>query len=158
MPKRPTVPSLVCALLAAGILAPHAAGAETIVYRCVDADGTLIFSDRPCDDEARVHQSGTGMSVIQSPENVDARQAANRAFIEQQRERRAEARAQREAQEVEPVRGVRPIQPQAPFVPYWAPTPETRPAPDRTADEREERFSALSGRLPGIARRTDRDD
>lgn len=128
--------------------------AQASIYRCVDEQGTVIFSDRPCDDEARAYESAATLSVINAPEDVEARAEANRAFIQERRERQTEARRQGTSPD-QPAAAAQPARPQTQFVPFWAPYLEEQIPPERTESEREQRFSALSGRQPGSARRRD---
>lgn len=131
-----------------------AALADGTIYRCVNDDGSIVFSDRPCDDEGRVYQGPSSLSVISAPADVQARTEANRAFIEERRERMNEARRMRElSEQQQEALAPQPARPPSHFLPYWAPPQEARPLPESTDTDREERFSALSGRQPGSARR-----
>lgn len=133
-----------------------AALADGTIYRCANEDGSIVFSDRPCDDEARAYQGPSSLSVISAPADVQARTEANRAFIEERRERMNEARRTRELPEQQQAPLVpQPARPPGHFMPYRAPPQEARPLPESTAPDREERFSALSGRQPGSVRRQD---
>lgn len=129
------------------------------IYRCVDADGTLIFSDRPCGAEAEVHQSGANLSVIPGSEDHEQRLADNRAFIEQQRLQRQAQRRQSELGAVEARAAGQTAFEQRPvvqWVPFWAThaAPPVRPRPPESRPERvEQAFSALSGRQIGSTRR-----
>lgn len=142
-------------LIIVALLVSSSALAEASIYRCIDEEGTVIFSDRPCDEEARAYEGAATLSVINAPEDVEARAEANRAFIEARRERQSEARRQGLQQEQQPPASVRPVRPQTQFVPFWAPYLEEQVPPTGNAREREESFSALSGRQPASTRRRD---
>lgn len=134
--------------------------ADTTIYRCTDADGTLIFSDRPCDDTAQVYESRESLSVISAPDNVAERVEANREFIDSRRERLTEGRRGPEAPSETTARPPqRSPQSQQPMIlPAWPAGETERPSPpvpptERPEQERNERFSALGGRQPGSRRR-----
>ncbi len=146
------MPKLALAILT--LMVSSAVLAQASIYRCVDEEGTVIFSDRPCDEEAREYIGGTTLSVINAPEDVEARAEANRAFIEERRERQIEARRQRTQQDETPA-VVEPVRPQTQVWPFWAQPPVDQEPPRQPEHDREERFSALSGRQPGSARRRD---
>ena len=142
-------------MIGASLTLSTAALGQTTIYRCVDYAGTIVFSDQPCDEQAQPHDTGNRLSVIQAPDNVEAVVQANRVFIDRQREQRQLAAQQRARQEqAAPAPHLRP--PRVQFVPYWLPPAhyKPRPPPDRVEREREERFSALSGRQPGSVRRS----
>ena len=144
-------------LIGAGLAFSNGAMGQTTIYRCVDAAGTTVFSDQPCGEQAQRHEAGARLSVIEAPANVEAVVEANRVFINQQRERRQAAAQQRARQEeLTALRAQPAAQPRVQFVPYWLPPAhhKPRPPPERVEREREERFSALSGRQPGSVRRS----
>ncbi len=152
---KPTLPNLIWLFVA--LTLSVGSMAQTRVYRCIDSGGTTVFSDQPCNEQFQQHVAGPRLSVIEVPDNVEAVAEANRAFIQQQRERReaaARQRAQREA--TPPPPAPRPVQSRVQFVPYWLPPIQQKPEPPpRVEREREERFSALSGRQLGSTRRRD---
>lgn len=139
------------------IYSPQSMG-QTTIYRCIDAAGTPVFSDQPCGEQAQPHQTGARLSIIEAPDDVEAVVEANRVFIDQQRERRQAAAQQRARLDELPAVREPPSapQPRVQFVPYWLPPAhhKPRPSPDPVERQREERFSALSGRQPGSVRRS----
>ncbi|MFP4207542.1 MAG: DUF4124 domain-containing protein [Wenzhouxiangella sp.] len=152
--RQPHLRRLVAGLvmLAAG-MAMNSAAAET-VYRCAGSDGSVVFSDTPCDQQALPYKATRRLSVIDPPPRLEERIAANQAFLEQRR-----ARLQRpqppETTAPAPVPR-RPAtdrsSPPLLQVPYWPP-PTAAPHPERQPTPRADRFSALSGRFPGTDRR-----
>lgn len=149
---------LLIAMLGAIVLAP-AAAAETI-YRCDQADGSVIFSDSPCDDQGVAYQAGNTLSVVEAPTRLAERIEENRAFIEQRRERLIQQRRPDESTPDGAERAV-PPDPSQPLlqVPYWPPQPIDPPTPappvDREPAPGDDDFSALSGPFPGTTRRRD---
>lgn len=148
-------------------LASSALTGESI-FRCDAADGSVTFSDSPCDAQAREYHSAATLSVISTPQNLAERIEANRAFIDQRRERLRVARetsrqaAGRQTQvsqtstsasaAIGTRSGLLPV-------PYWLPAHEQpTPQPSREPAAREERFSALSGRQIGSVRRPNEAD
>lgn len=138
--------------------------AQADIYRC-EIDGVIIFADSPCQDGARPYQSRGGISVVEAPSNLEEIEAANQALIRhrlaQQAERAAAARHRAETPASPPTGHET-----SPFRPvYGLPghryDDRGRHRPTRRFPEyqpqREQRYSALSGRLPGTRRR-DRDD
>ena len=90
-------------LAASAALGASAAAAE--IYRCQGDDGSLVFSDLPCADDAELHRSNGDLSVVAAADSLDRAAVANRAFIEG---RRAELREQhRKARERERQRQLR---------------------------------------------------
>lgn len=137
-----------------------AAGAEEIIYRCVHENGSLVFSDSPCDRQAQPYRAGNNLSVISAPDHLAERTAQNQAFIEQrrlelQRARRAGEPPSPAAQTQPPAAG--PMH-SGYYIPYgWPPSarpisPEPPPA-HRDPSAEQDRFSALSGPFPGSTRR-----
>ncbi len=127
------------------------------IYRC-EIDGTVVFSDRPCSEDAKVHDSENLMSIVPPAGDIDQVAAANRAFIDQRRaeqatdrENRAAARrrAEAEAERAE----VRQIGPVLPWLGIPVPVEPDVPEPPRESRDRDQNFSALSGPLPGTRRR-----
>ncbi|MGY6555051.1 MAG: DUF4124 domain-containing protein [Wenzhouxiangella sp.] len=147
--------ALMPSLLALGLSAPALAQ----VYRCVDEDGTLIFSDRPCGAQAEVHESKSNFSVVPGAEDYEQRLAEDRAWIDRQREQRQSQRREHAAAAawtatVDPAPAPAPQLVQ--WVPFWTPhpAPPHRPRPPHSRPERgEPGFSALSGRQLGSSRR-----
>lgn len=133
--------------------------AQAKVYRCVDADGTLIFSDRPCGAQAEVHESGSNFSVVPGVGDHEQRLAEQRAWIDQQRELRHRQRRQREAAAARAPsvdQGLAAARPVIQWVQFWAPhpAPAAGPGPPESRPARAvQGFSALSGRQLGATRR-----
>ncbi len=158
---------VACLTLATLVLSAPAP-ADTI-YRCETETG-VIFSDRPCGDQARAYSPAAGLSVVPATEQLAEIEAENRAFQQREAERRQERREARHAarNQVEPTpdhsrqpppsgqvsSGIR-------LVPEWIQQdrrlqadgrPRTRP--ERVTRD-EPPYSALSGRLPGTRRESD---
>lgn len=150
---------LLVALFAGLMLAP--ATANETIYRCEREDGSVVFSDRPCDEQATVYRAGNNLSVVDAPKRLAERIEENRAFIDQRRERLLEQRRSAEPA-TERAEQPRPqSSPQQPLlqVPYWPPQPIEPPTPQppggREPSPGDDRFSALSGPFPGTIRRRD---
>jgi len=79
----------VAAVVLAWLAIGPAGAAE--IYRC-DHGGTTVFSDRPCADDAALHRSGNGLSIVAAPDDLETVSAQNREFVEQRRQRLAEHR------------------------------------------------------------------
>lgn len=145
-----------------------AAPVQADIYRC-EIDGVIVFADSPCQDDARPYESRGGISVVEAPSNLAEIEAANQALIRhrlaQQAERAAAARQRAETPTPPPI-----SRETSPWVPVFG-LPHhrydhrydnrgRRHPPRRFAEDepqREQRYSALSGPLPGTRRR-DRDD
>jgi hypothetical protein len=153
--------ALAIALSAAliGLFSLPGAAAETI-YRCDHPDGSVIFSDSPCDAKAQPYRSGNTLSVIQAPNQLAERMAQNRAFIEQRRQELLQARNSGKA--ASPATDAPPANVQSqPWLrsPYGWPQPIRPGLPvNRQPDPADDRFSALSGPFPGTVRQRDRND
>jgi hypothetical protein len=162
--------ALGCALVAAG-----GAGAQTgTIYRCDSVDGTIVFSDLPCDDDARpveFHAGTGGLSVVASPNDLASVAEANARYLDRLRdERAARVQAERDAQRAERLQRQavppmivpvpvyvdprRSITPSAPA----APTERMRRLQQRqdgnrrppATEERRDEDSVLSGRQLGV--------
>lgn len=163
MIERPTTVTLIGILI--GFVA---APVQADIYRC-KIDGVIVFADSPCQDDARPYESRGGISVVEAPSNLAEIEAANQALIRHRLAQQAEraAAARQRAETPAPPPSSREI---SPFVPvYGLPRHRyddrydhrgRRHPPRRFPEDqpqREQRYSALSGRLPGTRRR-DRDD
>lgn len=152
--RRPAAGQTLIAALAFG-LACSSVQAETI-YRCDRADGGVVFSDSPCDAQAAPYRSDKPLSVVEAPNRLAERIAANQAFIDQRRQNLHQARQAR-APDVprEDNRSPAPG-PSQPWLqlPYWPPPLIEPPHPQPPAPRgQNDRFSALSGPFPGTVRR-----
>jgi hypothetical protein len=153
------------------VLAPLLAVAfslEAQVYRCESGDG-IVFSDRPCADDAEEYQPLRGISLIEPDANLDQVAERNQAYLRERRERQdalRQARLERARSTAEaPVHVIqeRPVS-QVFFVPERDSmprrpdrAPRSDPPRDGQPPEREQRsFSALSGPFPGTRRSDDR--
>ena len=145
------------------LMVVSSAMADPQVFRCVDDDGSVVFSDQPCDDEGQAYEPAGNMSVVATRDNLEARIQANQEFVENRRERLREAqeRARRQRQEAEAAAAqAAPLPPSGQNVtlPFWPPGWSEPPPPSadgeqRASPPRDERFSALGGRQLGSARR-----
>jgi len=94
---------LQAAPLAAALLLATPAAAK--IYRCIESgdDGPVtVYSDRPCDPEARVHHAAdANLSVIAASEDLDRVAERNRDFVDARNQalERARERAAREARQ-----------------------------------------------------------
>lgn len=152
--------------LALGLIAPlatvlliPATVAETI-YRCNQADGSVVFSDTPCDDRGEPYESTNRLSVIEAPQHLAERMAENQAFIDQRRQDLSRARQETVLSPLPDIQtGSSAAGNQQPWLPigYWWPQPIEPPGPevpgDREPRPRDDRFSALRGPFPGTTRR-----
>lgn len=135
------------------------------IYRCEHGD-VVEFSDRPCQEDAATHQPQRQISIITPATDLEETARRNRAFLEQRRERLESQRNEDEADEAaaedrddEPRSGY----PETLYLPN--PSDTARRSRERERRERmeesqrrnadRERFSPLSGRLPGARRRDD---
>ena len=150
-------------------LALSAPALADTIYRCETETG-VIFSDRPCGDQARAYSPAAGLSVVPATEQLAEIEADNQAFQQREAERR---QARREARQVarsqsdsaaehsrqppasgQVTSGIR-------LVPEWIQQDRRLQADERprTRPERitrdEPPYSALSGRLPGTRRESD---
>ena len=148
------------------LMVVSSATADSQVFRCVDDDGSVVFSDQPCDDEGQAYKPAGNMSVVATPDNLEARIQANQEFVQNRRERLREAQERaRQRQEAEAAEAqVAPLAPagQNVTLPFWPlgwsePPPPATDDARRTTPPRDERFSALGGRQLGSARRSEDD-
>lgn len=152
---------LMGALILSAVMVPAAAQ----VYRC-EHDSVIEFSDRPCDEQARLHQDGGRMSVVEPSADLAEIGERNRAFIEARRESIAAARqARRERQQAQQSTTDAQLQDELESVILAAPwmfenQAERAQQQSRTPPEsdRSQRFSATGGRLPGTRRPDNRRD
>ncbi|MFW5926611.1 MAG: DUF4124 domain-containing protein [Wenzhouxiangella sp.] len=158
--RAPHIQAMKWMLIVLGAWQIHAAQAE--IYRCQDGD-VAVFSDQPCQENAARYQPRRQISVIAPAEDLEETAQRNRAFLEQRRRQRDAARERSEAQdrpEKEEDRSP-PGATETIYVPYMIDRPPRRRRSDRRKPEKpeaaDERFSPLSGRLPGTRRR-DKDD
>ncbi len=148
------------------LMVVSSATADSQVFRCVDDDGSVVFSDQPCDDEGQAYEPSGNMSVVATPDNLEARIQANQEFVENRRERLREAQERsRQRQEAEAAAAqAAPLAPSGQNVtlPFWPagwsePPPPAAEGERRATRPRDERFSALGGRQLGSARRSEDD-
>jgi hypothetical protein len=78
---RPGAPALALALA----IVFSSASSQAQIYRCIDADGRIEFSDLPCADDAEIIEPGGNLSVVARADSLDAAAIANRQFIDQRR-------------------------------------------------------------------------
>lgn len=69
-----------------------ASQAATDVYRCND-DGTTVFSDVPCAENAELHRLSSGISVVAASGDLPQVAERNRAFLDKRQEELAARRA-----------------------------------------------------------------
>lgn len=154
------------------------------VYRC-EIDDVTVFSDQPCQANARPYQSGQTLSISGSAEGLAETAARNQAWLRNEAQRRQERQAA--VADRAAVAGSRPPPSQRPVsspsypwgLPYLAAPPHDSPrrqgSRERQADmqrprqagprdgaaaqetQRQSRFSALSGRQPGSRRESGKD-
>ncbi|NKI34380.1 hypothetical protein HFP89_04295 [Wenzhouxiangella sp. XN79A] len=162
------------ALALLGLIEP--AGADTgSIYRCQADDGSLVFSDLPCDERAEPIRIEGHLSVIASADGLASIARSNAAFLEMQRaEREARRDAEQRQRQAERARSRRVPPMMVPVPVYIDPTRPTGPlrpqVPERTerlqqrgersrlpTDERRLPISPLSGRQLGARRGSDED-
>lgn len=137
------------------------------IYRCEHGD-VVEFSDRPCQEDATTHQARRQISIITPATDLEETARRNQAFLEQRRERLEAQRNEDESDEApaddrddEPPSGYTDRET------LYLPNPSDTARRSRERDRRErleeserrnaerERFSPLTGRLPGARRRDD---
>jgi len=84
-------PAIKLVLLVVLVSAGAADRAAAQVYRCEQGE-TTIFSDVPCSESAELVDAGTGISVVAAADRLDEVARANKAFVDQRRERLAARR------------------------------------------------------------------
>lgn len=142
--------------------APTAAADPGQIYRCEATDGTLIFADRPCDEQVEPvewdSEGGGGFSVVASPDNLAAVAESNARYLEQRRSDRAERmQAERDAQRTERLQR-QAVPPMILPVPvYVDPLRRTMPEAPAAATERMRRLQQADDRFPSATdeRRTE---
>ena len=143
------------------------------IYRCPTDDRGMVYSDRPCAEDAEPIRLDERISVIDSAEGLAAIAESNAAYLDA---RRADRDARREAEirrrEAERTRRQRMPPMVVPVPVYIDPRPAaggiTRPVPERlerlqqraprtrpATDERRRPISALSWRQLGARRDED---
>lgn len=144
-------------------------GQTDTIYRCETETG-VIFSDRPCGEQARTYTPSNSLSVVPANQRLAEIEAENQAFQQREAEQRRQRRDARRAAGSQP-QARPPMNPHpAPsgqiaagirVVPEWIQQDRRLQADDRPT-RRPERisrdeppYSALSGRLPGTRRETE---
>lgn len=161
------VNSMILKWLSVLLIAWQANALSAEIYRCEHGD-VVEFSDRPCQEDATPHQARRQISIITPATDLEETARRNRAFLEQRRERLEADRNEDEADETPA--DDRDDEPPSDYTDretLYLPNPSDTARRSRERERRErleesdrrnadrERFSPLTGRLPGARRRDD---
>lgn len=141
--------------------------ASAQIYRCESGD-SIIFSDQPCSEEARVYQPSERISVVAPAEGLSQAGERNRQFISERRERQ-QARRQSITEQREQPAPPQPTAVQEVTRVLYIPEPHRSQSAERSrraaasprqqqaARQDERPFSALHGPFPGTRQDQRRD-
>lgn len=151
---------LAILLLMTGLVLSTSAQAAEI-YRCMHGD-TMIFADRPCGEDAEVHQTESTISVIAASDSLDQIMQQNQRYLEQRAQHQAARRAARLEQQRNQPAAVRQ-QAIVEYVPVYYPVrqnpsfnpPATAPRVDRRRNAERSARSASRARILSLSNRPD---